>query len=768
MQRLLQLLHYSLAFVIVWAAGMLAAAEGGPVPLVAIPLALLTVVTVDRLQLWSVPVSIANVLGVIAFFVSGFEFLSGDLERRVITAGHVLTYLTCIFLVQKKATKQIWLLLAMSILEVAVASILTTDAWLGPALLMYVLAALWTLSVFSLYRAGQRVSEHATPAQGAAWTPAATGSRIRHGVRAERSNWVNSRFVIGGLTATFLSVILAVGFFLFIPRMWISGLTLRAEDSQPLTGFAETVSLGDVGELMESADLVFDVEFQMFGDDRPLTPNEVAELVPGEHMYRGAVLEQYSDGRWTLGRDRELVRGFPVPAPERRHLLVQTVRLQPIGTKMLFGLGFPVAAIDAHPIEENRTTEIFLDRRSYEIQRRNVAANELLTYRAFSRFTDPVPDTPTLEAEIRRKQYLNSLTRVPLTLGALADFAAETVGTKRPRATRQHDAASRIEKRLRDSQDFTYTMKQVVKDPQVDPLVDFVVNRKSGHCEYYASAMTMMLRSLSIPARMISGFKGGQFNVKDNRYEVRQLHAHTWVEAYVDDHWVTFDPTPGMRDVSVQEMVDAHANSPIANLLDSSKNLWGQSMQMTKDQQQQYLYQPIRERAMFLWNIGTGLLSGKISPYEVVQSIRRPERWFSWQGGIVTVIIGVTLIGLSRAIRGTIAWARGRNSNKGRKTRQQISVEFYERLMRILHEAGYEPRPAQTAREFVDATIPRIQPRLAEQGIDPKGTRELVEWFYDVRFGGDALPQSRIEEIDRRLERIEVSLKETKGKPSAR
>jgi len=739
---------------------MLAAAEGGPIPLIAIPLALLTVVTVDRLQLWSVPVSVANVLGVIAFFVSGFEFLHGDLERRVITAGHVLTYLTCIFLVQKKATKQIWLLLAMSVLEVAVASILTSDPWLGPALLMYVMAALWTLSVFSLYRAGQRVSEHATPADGAAWTPSATGSRIRHGVRAERSHWVNSRFVAGGLTATFLSMVLAVGFFLFIPRMWISGLALRADDSQPLTGFAETVSLGDVGELMESADLVFDVEFQMFGDERPLTPAEVTEIVPGEHMYRGAVLEQYSEGKWTLGRDRELVRGFPVAPADRRNLLIQTVRLQPIGTKMLFGLGFPVAALDAHPVEESRTTEIFLDRRSYEIQRRNVAANELLTYRVFSRFDDPAPHTQTLEGEIRRKSYLTSLTRVPLTLGALADFAAETVGTKRPRVTRHHDAAVRIEKRLRDSGDFTYSMKQVVKDPQVDPLVDFIVNRKSGHCEYYASAMTMMLRSLSIPARMISGFKGGQFNAKDNRYEVRQLHAHTWVEAFVDDRWQIFDPTPGLRDLNVQEMVDAHANSPIANLLDTSKNLWGQSMQMTKDQQQEYLYQPIRERATFIWNIGTGLLSGKISPYELVQSMRRPERWFSWQGGMVTVIIGVALIGLSRVFRSFVAWVRGRNSDKGRKARTRISVEFYERLMRILHEAGYEPRPAQTAREFMDATITRIQPRLARQGVDPTSTRELVEWFYEVRFGGDALAPARIEEIDKRLQRIELSLKE--------
>ena len=756
MQRLLQLLHYSLAFVVIWSAGMLAAAEGGPIPLISIPLAMLTVMTVDRWNLWHVNVSTANVLGVIAFFVSGYEFLLGDLERRVITAGHVLTYLTCIFLVQRKQSKQMWLLLAMSVLEVAVASILTSDPWLGPALLLYVMAALWTLSVFSLYRAGKRVSEHTSLNNGkVSWTPAPTGSRLRHGVRAEQSSWVNSRFVAGGLTTTFLAMVLAVGFFLFIPRMWISGVAIRGDDTQPLTGFAETVSLGDVGELMESTDLVFDVEFHPFNSDVALTPTEVDNIIRGEPMYRGSVLEQYSNGRWTLGRDRELVRGFPVAPPDRRRLLVQTFRLQPIGTKVLFTVGFPVGAIDNHPVEDSRIAEIFLDKRSFEIHRRSPVGREMLTYRVYSMTEGQPPQTMTLEAEIRRRAYLTTLLQVPDSLTPLGDFAAEVVGTRRPRTTRQLDAAQRIEKRLRDSTDFTYSMKNFVKDPKVDPLVDFVVNRKSGHCEYYASAMTMMLRSLSIPARMISGFKGGQYNVQSGRYEVRQLHAHTWVEAFVDDQWQKFDPTPGMRDLSVQEKEEAHNNSTLATLLDTSKSLWGQSMQMTKDQQQEFLYRPIRDRMTFVWNIGTGVLSGQISPYELVQNaVRRPDRWFSWQGGVTTIVIGLLLVLLTRVGRSILRWMRGARADKSRGQRTRLTIEFYERMMRILREAGFEPQPSQTAREFVDATMKR----LPTGGPTDPETRELVEWFYDVRFGGGTLAPAQVAQIDQRLQKLEAAL----------
>ena len=65
---------------------------------------------------------------------------------------------------------------------------------------------------------------------------------------------------------------------------------------------------------------------------------------------------------------------------------------------------------------------------------------------------------------------------------------------------------------LRQSGDFSYTLKLEVTDPTLDPVEDFLVNRKSGHCEYFASALALLLRSVGIPARVVNGFKGGDWN----------------------------------------------------------------------------------------------------------------------------------------------------------------------------------------------------------------------------------------------------------------
>ena len=88
---------------------------------------------------------------------------------------------------------------------------------------------------------------------------------------------------------------------------------------------------------------------------------------------------------------------------------------------------------------------------------------------------------------------------------------------------------------MRDSGRFSYSLHMEVKDSSLDPVEDFLVNRKEGHCEYFASALALLLRSIDIPARVVNGFKGGDWNDLTQTMNVRQKHAHSWVEAYVGD-----------------------------------------------------------------------------------------------------------------------------------------------------------------------------------------------------------------------------------------
>ena len=81
--------------------------------------------------------------------------------------------------------------------------------------------------------------------------------------------------------------------------------------------------------------------------------------------------------------------------------------------------------------------------------------------------------------------------------------------------------------------------------PQADPLAYFLFQKRAGHCEYFAAAMTVMLRSAGIPARYINGFLTGEYNGVGGDFVVRASDAHSWVEAYFPGFgWLTFDPTP--------------------------------------------------------------------------------------------------------------------------------------------------------------------------------------------------------------------------------
>src|SRR5213079_3163916 len=79
-----------------------------------------------------------------------------------------------------------------------------------------------------------------------------------------------------------------------------------------------------------------------------------------------------------------------------------------------------------------------------------------------------------------------------------------------------------------------------------DPLADFLFNVKVGHCEYFATAMAVMLRTRGIGSRVVNGFLPGEYNQAAGAFTVRQSDAHSWVEVYFPqaDSWITFDPTP--------------------------------------------------------------------------------------------------------------------------------------------------------------------------------------------------------------------------------
>src|SRR4029078_258906 len=134
------------------------------------------------------------------------------------------------------------------------------------------------------------------------------------------------------------------------------------------------------------------------------------------------------------------------------------------------------------------------------------------------------------------------------------------------RAPRPYEKAEAIESYL--SSHFTYTLELPKTAPQ-DPIASFLFERRQGHCEYFASAMAVMLRTLGIPSRIVNGSAGGDDNDVSSQYVIRASEAHSWVEAYIpDEGWMEFDPTPAGTGLT-----ESHSNRFLL-YLDAMASFW--------------------------------------------------------------------------------------------------------------------------------------------------------------------------------------------------
>jgi hypothetical protein len=288
------------------------------------------------------------------------------------------------------------------------------------------------------------------------------------------------------------------------------------------------------------------------------------------------------------------------------------------------------------------------------------------------------------------------------------------------RATNAFDRARLIEEHLRNS--YGYTLD--VPFTGSDPLAGFLFTQKRGHCEYFASAMTIMLRTLGIPSRLVNGFLPGQYNDISGMYVVRASEAHSWVEAYFPGYgWMTFDPTPAAGQTSAGAYrlsmwldalqtfwIDWVINYDFTRQFTLARNLDRSSRRATL-QTQRYL----RGRYMAMLAAMRGVHRQFLSNPVVTRLL------------VAMVVLGFLLVAgwrpLLVSLRAASSQARSRT---GRATVRDASLA-YQRLLDLLARRGFSKAPAMSPREFlvrVDDT------RLAPLVSDFTGVYEAA------RFGG--------------------------------
>jgi hypothetical protein len=319
----------------------------------------------------------------------------------------------------------------------------------------------------------------------------------------------------------------------------------------------------------------------------------------------------------------------------------------------------------------------------------------------------------------------------------ISDLAASVTAGKKNR----YDKARAVESYLQT--EFSYTLEQKAGGAQ--PLSDFLFNVKQGHCEYFATAMAIMLRTQGIATRVVNGFHQGDYNDTAGVYVVRQKNAHSWVEVYFphEGAWVKFDPTPPAGQVAPADNVGITGS--IQKYLDAFETFWIQYFVAYDNQEQRSLMRSVRT-GFFDYQAKTTTFLSKTQDlfgewWADVKGDRGAGARLSAIGNaglyVVLTSIGVLfLVWLSRRIvklkvwRAIVDWLRGRHV---------VSiVEFYDRMLQILADKGFSREPHQTPLEFA-------------YGVGMPDVIDVTEKYNRVRFGEKELTESESEEIQRFL-----------------
>jgi len=789
--RLPLFFQFSVAVLVMLASIMLSIAEGATFPMVlTIPVVIAALFLTDLWKRIVLNNLGANILGIVAFLGAIAEFAFGDMEARLLSGAHLLVYLMWVVQFQFKSVRQYWWICALATLQVAVGAVLSSGSGsYGLFLILYLFVAIWTLSLYSLYLAEQQFSrakvfseqralqqQHQSPPVDPNIKQEPPTGRESHLRSSEtlsaiqqdpNTRWIGPRFVGGVFVTSMLSLMIAAVFFAFIPRLWPTNMgalgTQTIDKRNSLVGFTPEVKLGDIGEILDNTDRV--LELQLFDNDtgeKIIVEDYTSLLGQDEPLFRGTVLNDYDNGEWKTIKLRQ--RYDPLTDYYPSYGMVrQEITLYPIGSEYLFGL-HPIEAAELD-LPRSLLGRHFRHHTLAHIRDRGIIENDTeIHYTLYSRKVTqgraptvpaiPAPYIPHANIELNLKIPRDKLKRLTQLAEQIA-FPDET-----PRESVSHQQiAERLVNYLKESGKYSYSTTGAIIDPNVDPVIDFLFNRKEGHCEYYATSLTLMLRAVGIPARMVSGFKGGRYQQFTDKFVVEQRHAHTWVEAWIDRYWITYDATPAARQQSVEQV--GKSTSSFRDLRLFIEDMWRNNVvQMTLRKQKELLYDPLKSSSQSWYEYFTKsdfLVSHILQLIKDVLS--SPQRLFSVQGAIVSFILLTLLAGVLWACRLLIILIRQLilSPTQCDNDNQRMQIEFYERFREICAKRGVTRKLTQTQQEFAHDVASNPQLNLSALNLTAL-PENIAKLFYRVRFGNEQLKPLEFQHILRELENWDRSL----------
>jgi protein-glutamine gamma-glutamyltransferase len=521
--------------------------------------------------------------------------------------------------------------------------------------------------------------------------------------------------------------------FVILPRRsagYLGGYALGTNFS---SGFSDHVQLGQIGRIQQSSTVVMHVQVE---GDRTGRYNL---------YWRGVALSNFDGHAWSKPREEFVLSrlfgedGFVLPNADQAkngdmrsdslaRLIHYRVLMEPIGTNVFFLAPEPRRVSGNYQLLTTDSGGAVYD---FDSQ------HGISRYEADSDISQPSPEKLQEAAEEYPPDIVRRYLRLPPMDLRVRQLAQRVTGSR----PTEFDKTTALEYYLRAN--FEYTL-DLPKTAPADPIADFLFERKKGHCEYFASAMVVMLRSVGIPSRVVTGFRSDEFNDLTGNYVVRAKDAHAWVEVYFPGYgWQTFDPTPAGASGTPQGW------SRVGLYLDAMASFWREWVVSYDIGHQYVLGQNALNGAKSLWDRSH---SWTLSRYESIlqwgrnvhrRAERSPVQW----------IFGAAAFSLIFLVLRNWRWISGqlwecRLQSNPRRNPEQAATLWYRRMAGALEQRGMQKPEALTPREFVEK-------------IDNANLREPVARFTEIyesaRFGNSADDAERLSEL---YENVEAAVRQ--------
>ena len=558
-------------------------------------------------------------------------------------------------------------------------------------------------------------------------------------VYPERDRRLNRALSYAAVSVALGAMLLGSMLFFFFPRFSAGYLGRVSFSPSLMTGFTENVELGQIGEIKKNSAVVMRVQ-----TGKPIGYDLL--------RWRGIALTHFDGKRWSSttrnptrlqpGEDGWIYTPEYSQKPDGSGQAIRyTVFLEPLATDAIF---VPGRALSLKGNFTGESTNTFAGmRRMYLL--RDATETLFNPFRNFSAIryagSSLLPKATTAKLRAAPKSYPVEITANYLQLPTLDPRIPALAREITKSAATPFDKAIRIENYLRSR--YAYTLNLTGK-PGEDPLAHFLFETKAGHCEYFASSMAIMLRTLGIPSREVNGFLPGEYNDLGGDYIVRASDAHSWVEVYFPGlGWQVFDPTPGGPEHTPSFL------TRLALYLDWMEITWNEWVIGYDFAHQLALAQNLQHTSK---NWGDGARAW----FEGKQ--RAGKRWLkTWElrhgalGYLLPVVLVLLLVALRYNVPGELL-RRVRlflqiRTSQAKRSDPQLASRLYSELLRMLARRGLTRTQAQTPFEFAAA--------MDSAQLAPP-VQEFTQLYTRARFGGAPCNAVRLGEL---LEEVRAALR---------